>query len=161
MRWPSVFSIPRNQVLGGGFGSHLMTDLRIKGALVYGVSSGLDLDKHRGQFDVSYGCDPDKVTQARAMVVRDIRQMQNTPLSADELRLAKGKMLRQIALGESSFDSIASQLLNLSLEGKPLDSNAIAAHKYFAMGAPDIQAAFKKYVRPDAFVTAVQGPAPK
>jgi hypothetical protein len=30
-----------------------------------------------------------------------------------------------------------------------------------AMTAADIQAAFKRYVRPHDFVTAVKGPAPK
>lgn len=151
-----------NEVLSGGvFASRLWRDLRVKGGLVYGVRSGLNLEKNTGTFDVSYGCDPDKVAKARAMVVRDIKQMQDAPVSADELHTAKGMVLRQIALSESSFGSIAGQLLNFSLEGKPLDSNAIAARKYLHMTAPQIQAAFRKYLHPDAFVTAVKGPAPK
>ena len=62
---------------------------------------------------------------------------------------------------KSSFGSIAGQLLQLSLEGKPLDSTTIAARHYLDMTAAEIQAAFQKYLRPDAFVTAVKGPAPK
>jgi zinc protease len=150
-----------NDILGGGFGSILMHDLRIKGSLVYGVSSAASLDKHRGRFSVSYGSDPDKVGKARAMVVRDIKQMQTTPVSADALHAAKGKILRQLQLGQSSFGAIAGNLLSLSEQGKPLDSSEIAAHKYYDMTADQIQAAFKKYLRADGFVTAVKGPVPK
>lgn len=151
-----------NQVLSGGaLSSRLWRDLRVRNGLVYGVRSGLDLDARRGQFNVSYGCDPDKVARARAMVVRDIKQMQNEPVTAEELHTAKGMLLRQIALGESSFGSIAGRLLTLSLEGKPLDSYSVAAHKYLELDAPAIEAAFAKYLKPDDFVTAVKGPATK
>jgi zinc protease len=87
--------------------------------------------------------------------------MQDAPVSSAELHAAKGKMLRSLALGESSFGSIANKLLSLSLQGKPLDADAIAAKKYMAMNAADIRDVFKHYVRPDGFVTAVKGPAPK
>jgi zinc protease len=150
-----------NEVLGGGFHSHLMRDLRVKAGLVYGVGSSLDLEKHGGEFSVSYGSDPDKVAQARAMVIRDVKHMQTTPVGDGSLHDAKGKILRQFQLGQSSFSSIAANLLSLAEQGKPLNSDAIAARKYYKLTAPQIQAAFKKYVRPDAFVTAVKGPAPK
>jgi zinc protease len=150
-----------SQILGGGFDAHLMQDLRVKGGLVYGVSSSVDLQKHRGRFSIDYGCDPDKVAEARTLVVRDVKQMQDTPVADAELHAAKGKMLRSLALGQSSFDSIASNFLGLSMQGKPLDADAIAAKKYMAMTAADIQAVFKQDLRPDGFVTAVKGPAPK
>lgn len=150
-----------SQILGGGFDAHLMQDLRVKHGLVYGAYSSVDLQKHRGTFNVNYGCDPDKVAQARALVVRDVRQMQTVPVSDAELHAAKGKMLRSLALGEASFDSIAGNFLSLSLQGKPLDSDAVAAKKYMAMTAADIQAVFKHDLRPDDFVTGVKGPAPK
>jgi zinc protease len=150
-----------NEILGGGFNGHLMQDLRIQAGLVYGVSSSVDLQKHRGRFSIDYGCDPGKVGQARAMVIRDVRQMQDKPVSAAELHDAKGKTLRMLALGQSSFGSIGGELLGDAMAGKPLDSASIAARKYMAMTAPEIQAAFKRYVRPDDFVTAVKGPAPK
>lgn len=150
-----------NQILGGGFDSRLMRDLRVDGALVYGVSSGITLHKHRGTFNVNYGCDPDKVAKARAMVIRDIGRMRATPVTGAELHAAKGKALREVALGQSSFGSIALNFLDLAMQGKPLDSDAVAAKKVMAMTAAQIQAVFKDDLRPDGFVTAVKGPAPK
>ncbi|TAN05639.1 MAG: insulinase family protein [Rhodanobacteraceae bacterium] len=150
-----------NQILGGGFDAHLMQDLRVKHGLVYGVYSSISLQKHRGLFSVSYGSDPDKVAAARALVIQDVKHMQTTPVTAAELHAAKGKMLRKLALGQASFGSIAGNFLNLSLAGKPLDADAIAAKKYLAMTPAEIQDAFIRYVRPEDFVTAVKGPQPK
>ncbi len=150
-----------NQILGGGFDAHLMQDLRSKAGLVYGVSSDYDLEAHRGTFSVSFGSDPDKVGQARKMAIRDVARMQSTPVTAEELHAAKGKILRKLALGQSSFGSLANNFLTLSQQGKPLDSGMIAARAYMAMTGPQVQDAFKRYVRPDGFVTAVKGPAPK
>jgi zinc protease len=150
-----------NQILGGGFDAHLMQDLRVKHGLVYGVYSSVSLQKHRGLFSVSYGSDQDKVAAARALVIQNVKHMQATPVTARELHAAKGKMLRSLALGQSSFGSIASNFLSLSLAGKPLDADAIAATQYMAMTPAKIQDAFIRYVRPDDFVTAVKGPAAK
>ncbi|HET6631366.1 MAG TPA: pitrilysin family protein [Rhodanobacteraceae bacterium] len=151
-----------NEVLGGSlYASRLSNDLRKNGGLVYGVSSRFSLDKHRGSYRVTYGCDPDKVGKARAMVVRDLKQMQDEPVTATELTRAKGILLRRFPLGEASFAAIGGQLLELSLEGKPLDAPLIAARHYLKLDAHDVQAAFAAHIRPQAFVTSVKGPTPK
>ncbi len=151
-----------NQVLGGGFyASRLVRDLREKRGLVYTVGVGSSLDKQRGTYAVNFGCDPDKVTEAGRLVVRDLKQMQDAPISATELQQAKGILLRQIPLGESSFGAIAGNLLTYSMEGKPLDESSIAAQHYLALTAGEVQQVFAKFVRPDGLVTAVKGPAPK
>jgi len=160
---PARFAIKLgNQVLGGGFyASRLTRDLREKHGLVYTVGVGLDADKHRGTYKVFFGCDPDKVGAASALVVQDLKQMQQQPVTDTELKQAKGILLRRIPLGESSFGAIGGQLLTLSLQGKPLDAMTIAGWHYLELTAPQVQQAFAKYVRPDALVTAVKGPAPK
>jgi zinc protease len=151
-----------NMVLSGGFyAARLTRDLREQRGLVYTVDSRFDLDRHRGRFLVEYGSDPDKVGQAHDLVVRDLKAMADAPISASDLHQAKGMLIRQLLLGESSFDGIASRLLQYSLQDKPLDSDLIGGRRYTALTAPQIQAAFRTYIRPDAFVTAVQGPPPK
>ncbi|WP_115717800.1 M16 family metallopeptidase [Gallaecimonas mangrovi] len=151
-----------NEVLGGGFyASRFVKDLREKNGLVYTVSSGLSLDKNRGTYNVYFGSDPDKVKAARALVIKDLKAMAQKPVSETELKQAKGILLRQIPLSEASFDGIAGQLLSLSMEGKPLNALELAAKTYYGLTAKDIQAAYAKYIRPDGFVTAVKGPAPK
>jgi zinc protease len=151
-----------DQVLGGGFyASRLYRDLRDTTGLVYTVGTGFHLGKNRSTYSVYYGADPDKVARARALVVRDLTTMQHEPVSASDLTRAKGILLRRIPLGESSFGAIGSQLLTLALEDKPLDAMTIAGEHYLALTAEQVRAAYEKHVRPQAFVTAVKGPAPK
>ena len=151
-----------NQVLGGGFyASWLYRDLRDRSGLVYTVDSSFDFSKYRSTYTVSYGCDPDKVSAARAIVVQDLERLQSTPVSADDLQRAKGLLLRTIPMSESSFDAIGGQLLQFSQQGRPLNAVHIAGEHYLNLTAGAIQDAFRQHVRPDDFVMAVKGPAPK
>ena len=151
-----------NEVLGGGFyASRLYRDLRDRTGLVYTVDSSFSFDKHRGSYTVSYGCDPAKTAAAGALVVEDLKQMQTEPISAEDLLRAKSILLRQIPLSEASFGAIGGQLLTLASENRPLDALSIAARHYLQLGAAEVQQAYAQHIRPDAFVTAVKGPAPQ
>ncbi len=150
-----------NQVLGGGFyASWLYHDLREKSGLVYYVGTHFSLDKHRGEYTVSYGCDPDHVLAARTLVLKDLKRLQYGMLSAADLDRAKGILLRGIPLSESSFDAIGAQLLTYASRGEPLDENVIAGRHYRALSAAQVQQAFRKVIRLNGFAMAVKGPVP-
>ncbi len=150
-----------NEVLGGGFyASRLYRDLRDRSGLVYTVGTRFELGKYRSTYTVSFGADPDRVPAASAIVERDLQQMQQAPVSANELRRAKGILLRQIPLGESSFERIGGELLQLATEDKPLDAMTIAGRHYLQLTAAQVQQAYAEHIRPNGFVVAVKGPAP-
>ena len=80
-----------NHVLGGGFyATRLYHDLRQVADTFTTLTSAW---RHRrpgpSQHSVTYGCDPDKVSKARALIQRDLDQMQTEDVSADELHQAK------------------------------------------------------------------------
>lgn len=148
-----------NVILGGEFyASRLYRDLREETGLVYGVNSQFALMPSRGTFTVEYRCDPDKVAEVRNLIVRDLKNMQTTPVTAGELRRAKAFALRNILLNQASVSQIANGWLTRSGEGLPLDQPMIAAHHYEAVTAQEITAAFKKWVRPAGLAQIVQGP---
>jgi zinc protease len=150
-----------NHVLSGAFyASRLYRDLREKGGLVYTVGSSLEAGKHRSLFRVVYGCDPPNVSKARAMVARNLREMQTTPVTAEELRRAKILLLRQIPLAEASMDGIAGRLLSRSIQDLPLDEPVTAAKQYRKATAAQIRDAYKKWIRPEDFVQVTEGPNP-
>lgn len=149
-------------VLSGGFyATRLYRDLREKTGLVYTVEAFLEAHKTRSVFGVVYGCDPPNVSKARLMIVRDLREMQTAPVTPAELEQARRLLIRQIPLSQSSTDSIAEQMLTLSMEGLPLDEPILAAKRYKALTASDVQKAFAEWIRPKAFVQVVRGPNPK
>ncbi len=151
-----------NHVLGGGFyATRLYHDLRQVAGYVYYVSVSLGASKTRATYTVEYGCNPENVSKARALVQRDLNQMRTQDVSADELHQAKALLLRQIPLGESSEEAVARGILGRAEIGLPLDEPILAARKYFDLSADQVKAAFFKDVRPDDLVQVVRGPAPQ
>ena len=149
-------------VLAGAFyATRLYRDLREQTGLVYVVQAMFNAGKTRAVYSVFYGCDPGNVSRARALVERDLREMQTTPVSADELRQAKTLLIRKIPLSESSVDGIAGTLLDLSQKDLPLDEPVRAAERYRRITAEQVRAAFLKWVRPADFVQVTLGPEGK
>jgi zinc protease len=151
-----------NAVLGGGFYStRLSIDLRKNTGLVYSVGSGVAAGKTRSSYTVYFACDPANVANASAIVVKELKNMQATPVSGAELARVKALLIRQIPLGQSSMMSIARSLIARRDLDLPLDEPTIAAGHYLSLGANEVQAAFQKWIRPDDFVQVSQGPGPK
>jgi zinc protease len=151
-----------DHVLGGGFyATRLYRDLREKTGLVYYVGVSLDAGRTRGIYAVQYACDPQNVTKARTIILRDLRQMQTQPVGAHSLNQAKAMLLREIPLSEASIGSIAGGLLYRAQMGLPLDEPTLAARRYLSLDAPQVKAAFAKWVRPSDLVQVVQGPNPQ
>jgi zinc protease len=151
-----------NHVLGGGFyATRLYQDLRENAGLVYYVGSSFNFGKTRSVYQVSYACDPPNVSKARAIIVRDLKEMQSKPVTADDLRQAKTMLLREIPLSEASVAKIASGLIYRSSMGLPLDEPVESARRYVKITAPEIQKAFATWIRADDLVQVSEGPAPK
>ncbi len=149
-------------VLGGGFyATRLYHDLRQVAGYVYTVDVSLSASKTRATYSVEYGCDPDKVSPARALVERDLNQMRTEPVSDAELHQAKALLLRQIPLGESSEESVAGGMLARAEAGLPLDEPLLSAQRYMSLTAEEVKAAFARDIHVEDLVQVVRGPAPK
>ncbi len=150
-----------NHVLGGGFyATRLYQDLRQKTGLVYFVSVEASADKTRGLYAINFGCNPGNVSKARGIVVRNLAKMVQEPVTAEELRQAQTMLLKEITLSEANLESIAKGLVARSVLDLPLDEPTVAARRYVALTAEQVQAAFAKWVRPGGLVQVTQGPAP-
>lgn len=151
-----------NAILGGGdagpLTSRLFRDLRMNAGLVYAVNTALSIGDTRSRFEVTYATSPQNAQQARMLVDRDLRQMQKTPVSEQELDLTKASLLRRTIVDASAEDTIASGLLNRSLAQVPLDEPTVAAARIKATTAEEIRDAFARYIRPDGFVQLTEGP---
>ena len=150
-----------NRVLGGGFyATRLYQDLRENTGLVYYVGSSFDIGKTRAVYHVDYACDPPNVSKARAIIVRDLKDMQNSAVSPQELHQAKAMLLREIPLAESSVGYIARGIISRTDLGLPLDEPTRAAHHYMELTAGQVKAAYAKYLDPADLVQVTEGPTP-
>ncbi|MGH8802322.1 MAG: M16 family metallopeptidase, partial [Casimicrobiaceae bacterium] len=151
-----------NDVLGGtGFASRLMADIRIRHGYAYDARSIVSVDRSRSIFYVAYASDPDKVAAADALVRENLDSMRSRPVSEAELTNARQYEIRSIPVGVSSVSRIARSLLSWSYHDEPLDQPMVAAKHFLALTAPEIQAAFAKYVKPSNLMQVVQGPVPE
>jgi len=149
-------------VLAGGFyASRLSIDLRKNAGLVYSVNSHLEAGRTRSAFLIDYACDPDKVGRAAQMAASDVKKMQDAPVPDAELDRAKAVLIREMPLEEASVNEIARAFALRRELNLPLNEPTIAARHYIALTPTDVQAAFRKWMRPADLVRASQGPAPK
>jgi zinc protease len=58
------------------------------------------------------------------------------------------------------MNEIARTLIENKELGVALDEQRLAAQRYLSLTGPDVQAAFRKWMRPDDLVRVIQGPAP-
>jgi zinc protease len=148
-------------VLGGGFYStRLSIQMRKNAGLVYGVGSQLQAGRTRSVYTIRYASDPQNVSRAEGIALREVRSLQDAPPSADELDRVKALLLRQIPLHEASVDGIAGGFLSRVELELPLDEPTLAARRFIAISGEEVQAAFRKWIRADAFVRVTQGPTP-
>lgn len=151
-----------NTVLSGGFYSSLLYhDLREVHGYAYDVESSVSAGRVRATFGISYGCDPQNVLPAQAQATAILRQLQVSPIESDRLLRSKALLMGEVPIRESSYDGVASELLRYSTLGLPLNQNVIDAGSELSATAASVQAALAKYVRPNAFVRIVTGPAPR
>jgi zinc protease len=151
-----------DHVLGGGFyATRLYRDLRQKAGYVYNIDDSLQASETRATYTIDYGCDPQNVSKARALVEQELVSMQKADVTPAELQQSKALLLRRIPLGESSEDAVAGGLIARSRVGLPLDEPIRAAELYFNMTAAQVRAAFAKWIDPASFVQVVRGPAPQ
>jgi zinc protease len=108
-------------VLGGGFYStRLSIDLRKNAGLVYSVGAALQAGRTRSFYSVQYASDPQNVIEAANIVAREIKAMQTTLPTQDELVRVKSLLVRQIPLSEAGVDEEISTAKSVPSPRPPL-----------------------------------------
>jgi len=150
-----------NAVLGGGFYStRLSIAMRKNTGLVYSVGSDLQAGRTRSVYFIRFASDPQNVSRAAAIALRAVRSMQSGPAAPDELTRVKSLLLHEIPLEEASIDDIAGGFIERNDLDLPLDEPTRAARHYVELSAKQVQAAFRKWMRPDDMVQVSEGPTP-
>ena len=99
-----------NIVLGGSMSSRLFQNIREKRGLAYAVSSGLVSYRDGGAFTIYAGCDTDAVREVIDLVVAELQDLRDRPISAEELQRAKDHLRGSLVLNLESTSSRMSHM---------------------------------------------------
>ena len=108
--FPGMFVL--NTILGGYFGSRLMTEIRENQGLTYGIYSSVDSFASHGCFYISTETATGNAQKVIDGIWKEIHKLQTEPVSGDELRMARnymmGHLMTQLDGSFSSMDFIKS-----------------------------------------------------
>ncbi len=111
-----------NEIIGGGgFRGRLMKEIREKRGLAYGVSSGLVTFRHAALILGGVATENARVAQSIDLIRSEWRRMRDEGPTEAELGEAKGYLIGSFPLGLDSSEKIASLLVEMQLEGLPID----------------------------------------
>jgi zinc protease len=111
-----------NYILGGGgFGSRLMTEIREKRGLAYGVNTYLVPQLQSGVIYGTVATQNDRVAESIALIRQEWQRMRDDGPTAQELADAKTYLTGSFALQFDSTGHIAGILLQLQQDGLGID----------------------------------------
>lgn len=146
-----------NYILGGDFQSRLMSEIRIKRSLTYGISSALVPYKAGGVLYVMASTDNAKVPELMKHLREEMAKMAMGGVSEQELAEAKTYLTGSFALRFSSSERMADVLLEIQRIGLPpsyLDERAQLINK---VSQGDVARLAEQLLKPDALSVVMVG----
>src|SRR5699024_9438574 len=112
-----------NNVLSGGFSGRLMQVVRTELGLAYAVGGQYDLDKfYPGQFYVMVKTKNGTVAEAIDAIIKQLKWLQNEPISEDELELTKDQFFNSLVFRNTSYEQILSRIMSNQYRHMPKDA---------------------------------------
>ena len=134
---------------GGGFGTRLNLNLREKHGYSYGVFSNFNPMRTAGNWSAGGGVQTDKTSESVTEFDKELKALAGaTPISDDELSVAKARRVRGYAQQFESLGRITNEISNLWALNLPMTE---LQREYDATGTvtlDQVLAAAKKYVLP-------------
>ncbi len=111
-----------NTILGGYFGSRLMTNIREKKGFTYNIYSALDLMHHDGYFYVSSEVGNKFVKKAITEIYNEMETLQKELVSPEELKMVQNYILGNMLNMVDGPIAISDVIRSFVTEGVPLDA---------------------------------------
>jgi zinc protease len=171
VRWART-ALPRNHpdyfaasvaesILGGGFTSRLVEEIRVARSLTYGIVSGFRPMLRGGMFSVSSFTKMETSRQLIDATEKVLRDTASKGFTAAELKRVKGYLTGLFAISMQSPEALAGQLATMAFYGLPDDYLRTYLTKINAVTLKDANRLAKTYASPAALTLIVVGPASK
>lgn len=142
---------------GSGFGSRLMTEVREKRGLTYGIFSSFYLLDHLKALSISTSTENANAAQVLALTRDGMAAMMKEPVTDKELADAKSYLTGSMPLSLISTGAIARLVLGLQLDRLPIDYLDTVDDRINAATKEDVLRAARTYLQPDKLTTVIVG----
>lgn len=147
-----------NEILGGRrFNARLMTELRDKRGLTYGVGTGLASMQYANSFGGSFEASNDKVAEAVAVLREEWAKIARGDISQAEFDAAQTFMIGAYPLRFDGNGAIAVILVGMQINGFDIDYPKRRNEKVRALTLADAQRVARRLFQPDALKITVVG----
>ncbi|HUE90940.1 pitrilysin family protein [Pseudomonas sp.] len=148
-----------NQVFGGGgFGTRLMTEVREKRGLTYGVYSGFSAMQARGPFMINLQTRAELSDGTLELVKGMLGEFISSGPTEDELHNAKRELAGSFPLSTASNADIVGQLGSIGFYDLPLSYLEDFMRDVQALSVEQVKAAMARHLDPEALVIVTAGP---
>jgi zinc protease len=142
-----------NYILGGGgFSSRLVKVVRSEHGLAYSINSGFEPGKFQGAFNIGLQTKNQSSNEAIDLVLQQLREIQEKPVSDAELDGAKKFLIGSFPLGIERQSAIASFMVQIEFYGLGLDYADQYPKLIESVTKDDVLAVAKKYLHPDSMI---------
>lgn len=149
-------------ILGGNFAARLMSIVRDREGLTYGINSFLTGDDFAdGSWGISGTFSPALLAQGEASTMRELRRFYTDGVSAEELANKKSTLTGQYKVALSTTGGMAGTIHSFLSKGRDLNYLDEYVDKINALTLDEVNAAIKKYMDPDKIVIVKAGTLPK
>jgi len=149
-----------NYMLGGGFlNSRLLTRIRVKEGLSYGVGSQLSADAFdkSGGFTMFAIYAPQNLAKLEKAFHEEIDRVLADGFTDDEITQAKSGWIQGRNVGRAQDGSLAASMSSYLFMGRTLAWDADFEKKVMALDGAQIKAALRKHIDPSKFVVMKAG----
>lgn len=145
-----------NYILGGGgFGSRLFEEIRVKRGLAYSVASYFDQRRYPGSFRIVLQTKNTSARRAISVLRQETRRIQNEPVSKKDLERAKKYLVGSFPFRFDTQARLAGFITHLEYHGLGLDFPEKYPSYVSAVTSRDVLRVAASYLHPDQAILVV------
>ena len=146
-----------NTILGGYFGSRLMTNIREDKGYTYNIYSAMDTMRDDGCFYIGTEVSNEFVEATKEEIYKEIQLLQNNLVKEQELQMVRNYLLGNLLTMLDGPFNIGEVIKTLVMEDLPKESFSDLVHTIKTISPIEIQALAQKYFRPEDLWEVVVG----
>jgi zinc protease len=140
-----------NTILGGYFGSRLMTNIREKKGLTYNIYSTVDSMQHDGCFYIATEVSPETVDATRKEIWRELKKLREKPVPEEELEMVRNYLLGMLLNGLDGAMNTSDIVKTLIMDGLSLETFQELVNTIKTINSEAILTLSQRYFQPKDF----------